>query len=277
MKKRWLLLVSLVLSLFTYQANAINSVVLAQSEDASQTVDVASSPGPYTDLFVTYVQPILEESGYEVVIHDFTELLLANESVLEGSTDLNVEQHLLYMENFNEERDGNLVSLGSIPTLPASLYGGRKSSLEEVAEGDIVSIPEDASNLTRALLILEKAGWITLDPEVEPGDVELNDIIENPYNLEIVTMASLNIPPTLPDVDYAVIPGSIAYDAEITSEQALLNEDLLPELYLQLVVREDQADAEWAQIIRGSYDSEEVQAGIKENAETEDINWVIPE
>ena len=46
---------------------------------------------------------------------------------------------------------------------------------------------------------LGKAGWITLNPDVEPSTVTQDDIAANPYNIEFTEMSSTNIPGVLDD------------------------------------------------------------------------------
>lgn len=92
-----------------------------------------------------------------------SDLLQANIALNEGEVDFNVEQHTAYMENFNKKQGGHLVALTPIPTVPAGIYAGSKTSLDQVADGDTIAVPNDASNTARAYALLQKAGWIKLD------------------------------------------------------------------------------------------------------------------
>ena len=161
------------------------------------TIRVGTSPGPYSELFLDAVQPILEEQGFTIEITDFTELLQADIALSEGSVDLNVDQHTAYLENFNSEKGANLTSLTPIPTVPAGIFPGRKDSLEDIADGDVIGIPKDPSNAARAYALLQKAELITLKEGVELVKATLNDIEENPYNLDIMEMDSAQIPRAL--------------------------------------------------------------------------------
>ncbi|MDK6788113.1 MetQ/NlpA family ABC transporter substrate-binding protein, partial [Actinotignum timonense] len=84
---------------------------------------------------------------------------------------LNVDQHTLYMEQFNREAGADLVAVTPVPTVPTALFAGQKKSLDEVAPGDQVAISDDPVDVTRSLLLLEKAGWIRLDPETDKSEV----------------------------------------------------------------------------------------------------------
>ena len=104
--------------------------------------------------------------------------------------------------------------------------------------------------------------------------VTQDDIVENPPNIEFTEMASLNIPSALQDFDYAVITGSIVYNAGIDASTALLTEDVLPQLILQVVVKKDNADTDWAKAIVDAYHSDEFKKYMDEN---NNGLWYIPD
>ncbi|TCS81835.1 MetQ/NlpA family ABC transporter substrate-binding protein [Pectinatus cerevisiiphilus] len=234
----------------------------------------SKSQGPYSELFEQGIKPILEKKGYKVTGKDMSDLLQADVALNEGEVDFNVEQHTAYMENFNEKQDGHLVALTPIPTVPAGIYAGSKTSLDQIADGDRIAVPNDASNTARAYALLQKAGWIKLDPNKDLTDVTQQDIVENPHNLQFVEMKSLNIPAVRSDFAYIVITGSIVYNAKIDPSTALLKEDILPHLLLQLVVNEKNKDAQWAKDIVAAYHSDEFKDYISKN---NNGLWFVPE
>ena len=208
----------------------------AAASGAAGTIRYGKSQGPYTELFEAAIVPILEKEGYTVEGTDFSELLTADIALNDGEVDVNVEQHTAYAENFNASYNGDLTPISPIPTVPAGIFSDTHTSLGEIADGAKVAVPNDASNTARAYVLLQKAGWITLDSSVDLAVVTQDDIVENPHNIEFTEMASLNIPSALQDFDYAVITGSIVYNAGIDASTALLTEDVLPQLILQVVV-----------------------------------------
>ncbi|AYW45544.1 MetQ/NlpA family ABC transporter substrate-binding protein [Tetragenococcus koreensis] len=246
-----------------------------ESTEETNEIHVGTSPGPYSELFTDGIAPILEEQGYSVTATDFDELLQADIALNEGDIDVNVDQHEAYLEDFNKNNDANLTGLISIPTVPTGIYGGRKDALDEIEENDTVAIPDDASNTARALLVLEDAEWITLEEGVDPIVATSSNIAENPYNLDIVEMDSNQIPRSLEDIDYGVIPGSIVYNADIDASLSLLNEDILDEYELVVTVDEQNEDSEWAQAIVEAYQSDEFADYLEER--NEDDYWFIPE
>ncbi|MDY6268164.1 MAG: MetQ/NlpA family ABC transporter substrate-binding protein [Selenomonadaceae bacterium] len=243
------------------------------SNDKKELV-FSKSQGPYSELFEQGVQPILEKKGYKIVGKDMNDLLQADIALNEGEVDFNVEQHTAYMENFNAKQDGHLAALTPIPTVPAGIYAGAKSDLSQVADGDTVAVPNDASNTARAYALLQKAGWIKLDPSKDLSTVTKEDIVENPHHLQFTEMKSLNIPAVRGDFAYIVITGSIVYNAKIDPSTALLKEDILPHLLLQLVVQEKDKDSQWAKDIVEAYHSKEFKEYLEKN---NNGLWFVPE
>lgn len=245
------------------------------SKEEKKEITVGTSPGPYSELFLEGIVPVLESKGFTVKDVDFTDLRSADVALDEGAVDVNVDQHTAYMDNFNKETSAKLVAITPIPTVPTGLYSDSHASTDDVKKGAKVGIPQDASNAARALLLLQKAGWITLDDSLEPLQTTTSDIIENPHDLKIIEMDSAQIPRSLPDLDFGVVPGSMLYAAGMSSNDSLLNEDILPQLILQAVVSEENKDTEWAKAIIEAYKSDEFLAHMdKVNS---DNYWYIPE
>lgn len=244
------------------------------SAGAAGTIRYGKSQGPYTELFEAAIVPILEKEGYTVEGTDFSELLTADIALNDGDVDVNVEQHTAYAENFNASYNGDLTPICPIPTVPAGIFSETHTSLDEITDGAKVAVPNDASNTARAYVLLQKAGWITLDSSVDLAVVTQDDITENPHNIEFTEMASLNIPSALQDFDFAVITGSIVYNAGIDASTALLTEDVLPQLILQVVVKKDNADTDWAKAIAAAYHSDEFKEYMDKN---NNGLWYIPD
>lgn len=238
------------------------------------TIRVATSPGPYSELFLDEVKPALEKEGYQVDNRDFDDLQRANIAIQEGSMDLNVDQHTLYMNQFNREAGADLVAVTPVPTVPTALFAGQKKSLEDVAAGDQVAISDDPVDVTRSLLLLEKAGWIRLNPETDKSEVGEDDIIENRAGIELSLVQAPVLPQALKDVAYAIIPGSTFYDSGMSADQALLNEDLRPELKLQAVVRSTDQEADWVKDLVKIYQSDQLKERVEEINQTNDrVQW----
>ena len=124
-------------------------------DDAAETVTltVAASPTPHAVILEQCV-PILAEQGIDLVINEYSDYVVPNTAVEDGDEDANYFQHIPYLEEFNETRGTHLVDVASVHIEPMGVYAGKTASLEELADGAVIAIPNDATNEGRALLLL---------------------------------------------------------------------------------------------------------------------------
>lgn len=190
-----------------------------------ETIVVGASSTPHAEILEA-VRGELEALGYDLEVTIFDDYVMPNLALADGEIDANYFQHEPYLLNFNAENGTDLVSAAAIHYEPMGIYGGSKSSLDELAEGDIIAVPNDGTNEARALLLLQDQGLITLKEGIDASTetATILDIAENPQNLEIVEMEAKNIPHSLPDVAFAVINGNYALQAGLTGNDALASE-----------------------------------------------------
>lgn len=231
-----LLCAALVLGLAACGTAASDPTAAPESEapatDAAETpsgelekIVVGASSTPHAEILEA-VSGELEALGYELDIKIFDDYVMPNLALADGEIDANYFQHEPYLLNFNAENGTDLVSAAAIHYEPMGIYGGSKSSLDELAEGDIIAVPNDGTNEARALLLLQDQGLITLKEGIDASTetATILEIAENPQNLEIVEMEAKNIPHSLPDVAFAVINGNYALQAGLTGNDALASE-----------------------------------------------------
>lgn len=204
----------------------------APATDAAETpsgelekIVVGASSTPHAEILEA-VKGELEALGYELEVTIFDDYVMPNLALADGEIDANYFQHEPYLLNFNAENGTDLVSAAAIHYEPMGIYGGSKSSLDELAEGDTIAVPNDGTNEARALLLLQDQGLITLKEGIDASTetATILDIAENPKKLEIVEMEAKNIPHSLPDVAFAVINGNYALQAGLTGNDALASE-----------------------------------------------------
>ena len=143
----------------------------------------------------------------------------------EGEDDANFFQHVTYMENFNADKGTHLVNAGAIHYEPMGIYAGKSDSLENIADGAVIAVPNDPTNEGRSLLLLQELGLITLK---EDAGLEAtpNDIADNPKNLEFQEMEAAMLPQTIDEVDFSIINSNYALDAGLNPmTDALATED----------------------------------------------------
>ena len=237
----------------------------------------AKGSGPYTILFEEHIIPILEKQGYTFKVSELS-LQYADEAIADGDVDFSVEQHIAYMNAFNNSYNSNLVALTPIPTVSASIFSETHTSLDEIADGMKIAVPQDEGNMARAFVMLRDLGWIKLKDGTDYATASPEDVEENPYNLEFLDIATNIIATTLADYDYGIITGSIVYNAGIDPSTALFNENLTDNFWLQVVVKDADKDTQWAKDIVAAYQSKEFTDWLKANNESEYRNlWSIPE
>ena len=185
------------------------SVVFAADDD--KTITVAASETPHSEILEA-AKPILEEEGYDLEVTVFDDYVQPNEVVESGDFDANYFQHIPYLNSFNEEKGTHLVNAGGIHYEPFGIYPGTKSSLDDIADGDTIAVPNDTTNEARALLLLQDNGIIKLK---DGADLEatVNDIEENPYNVEIVELAAEQVARVAEETSYIVLNGNYALQA----------------------------------------------------------------
>ena len=214
MKKRilaLLLTVALLVSLAACGADNTNDTVADVEENVDvETVKIGVNPVPHGEVLEA-LQPEFEAAGIVVDIVEFTDYIQPNLALAEGDLDLNYFQHVPYMDNFNEEHDLDIVSLGNVHIEPIAVFSAEYDSLDELPDGATVLIPNDPTNGTRALLILQREGLIEL---ADPTDIKATeaDIIKNPKNLQFNALEAVTVANTYEDGDIAVINANYAID-----------------------------------------------------------------
>ena len=194
--------------------------------DDTVTIKIGASSTPHAEI-LEFAKPILAEQGIDLDIVVYDDYVFPNTHVEEGELDANYFQHTPYMDTFNEENGTHLVSVGLVHYEPFGIYPGKTATLEELADGATIAIPNDGSNETRALLLLQQEGLITLDEGVDASsNATKYDIVENPHDYEIIEQEAAQIPLSLEDVDIAVINGNYALQAGLNAgTDALAVED----------------------------------------------------
>ena len=176
-----------------------------------KVIKVAASATPHAEI-LEQAKPLLEAKGYDLQVTVFDDYVQPNEVVESGDFDANYFQHIPYLESFNEEKGTHLVNAGGIHYEPFGIYPGTKASLDELADGDSIAVPNDTTNEARALLLLQDNGIIPLK-EGAGLTATKNDIVENPYNVDIVELEAAQVPRVKDEVAFMVLNGNYALEA----------------------------------------------------------------
>ena len=177
----------------------------------SKTIKIAASPTPHAKI-LEKAKTILQEKGYDLQITEFEDYVQPNEIVESGEYTANYFQHVPYLDSFNEEKGTHLVSVGKIHYEPFGIYPGTKKSLDEIADGDRIAVPNDTTNEARALLLLQDNGIIKLKEGVGL-EATVNDILENPHNIKFDELESAQVARVVSEDAFVVLNGNYALEA----------------------------------------------------------------
>ena len=177
----------------------------------SKVIKVAASATPHAAL-LEEAKPLLEKEGYDLEVTVFDDYVQPNEVVDSGDFDANYFQHAPYMEQFNKEKGTKLVDAGDIHYEPFGIYPGTKKSLDEIADGDEIAVPNDTTNEARALLLLQDNGIIKLK-DGAGLTATVNDIAENPHNIKIVELEAAQVARVTGETAFVVLNGNYALQA----------------------------------------------------------------
>lgn len=184
--------------------------LLACSKPSSKSLTIGTISGPETELVETAKEVAQKNYGLNIKIVEFNDYNLPNEALQEGSLDANAYQHLPYLKAVMEAKGYSFEILAKTFLYPTGLYSKKHKSLRGIKEKAIIAIPNDPSNEARALLLLQKAGLISLK---KTTTATLADIASNPKNLQIKELDAAQLPRALEDVDAAVINTTFAVPA----------------------------------------------------------------
>ena len=192
-------------------------------EGGSVPLVVGATPVPHAEILKA-AKPLLAARGFKLEIIEFTDYIQPNAALSAGDLDANFFQHQPYLDDYNAKNGSYLTGLAAIHFEPLNLYSGRTATLDALAEGARIGVPNDTTNEARALQLLEAQGLLTLR-EGAGLEATVLDLVDNPKQLEIVELAAEQLTQVLEDLDLAVINGNYALSAGLDATRSLASED----------------------------------------------------
>lgn len=226
-------------------------------------IRVASLIPPMTDM-LEIAQPLLKEDGIDMEIVILSDNVQPNDALANEEVDANFFQHPPYMEQFNEANDSNLVVAQHVYHAILGAYSNKHKNIEELPEGAEVAVPNDSSNLARALQLLEKGGLITLAEGVGLEATQ-KDIVENPKNIKILEVDLLMLARSIDDVDLVTMLPAYAEPLGLSPVNDSLIDEGESAFPISLVAREDNIDSEAIKKLAEHLSGPEVRAFLEEN------------
>ena len=192
----------------------------SEKKTDDKKITVAASATPHAEI-LEEAKTLLKDKGYELEVKVFDDYVQPNNVVESGEFDANYFQHVTYLEQFNEEKGTHLLVHFYIHYEPFGIYPGTKKDLKDIAKGDKIAVPNDTTNEARALLLLQDNGIIKLK-DGAGIKATVNDIEENPNNIEIVELEAAQVPRVVNEVAYVVLNGNYALEANYTVKKDAL-------------------------------------------------------
>jgi len=200
-------------------------------------------------MFREAIEPSLKDKGYKVKYVQFSDYVQPNKALAEGEINVNIFQHSVYLKNFASQHNLDLIHVTEVPTAGMGIFANKISSINAVPAGAKVAIPNDVTNLARAIRVLQQTGLIKIDPSVNPAEATQFTLSENPKGLVFIEIEAPQLPRSLDSVDLAVINGNFALSAGLKLSNALFNEVLQDGYVNVIAVRTEDKDKQFTQDI----------------------------
>lgn len=228
----------------------------------TQVLKVAATTTPMTDVVLAAGEAI--EAPYEIEMVEVADYVQPNSMLQNGELTANFVQHPPFMEEYNVANDASLVAVEPVYLTVVGMYSSKWDSFDDVPEGGKIVIPQDASNAARSLQMVAGAGLIELDPEVDEWKVTVDDITENPKNLEFTEIDIMQLVAAYPEANAVFLHGTFARQLDLTPEDDAIAVEQDEQFAVSLVSREDNADSPEVEALAKAFHSDEVRAKLEE-------------
>jgi D-methionine transport system substrate-binding protein len=248
-------------------AVAASALVLSgcgdKTEDMSK-IKVGVMAGAEAQVAEVAAKVAKEQYGLDVELVTFTDYVTPNAALDDGSVDVNAFQHKPYLDQQIADRGYTLAIAGNSFVYPIAGYSKQVSSVDEIAEGSRIAVPNDPTNLGRSLLLLEQQGLLTLRDGAGLL-ATVRDITENPKNISIVELDAAQLPRSLDDVALSIINTTYASSINLTPQKDGIFVEDKDSPYVNLIVsREENLNAENVQNFVNAYQTQEVYSAATE-------------
>lgn len=242
-------------------AASLTAVISGTALAQEKPLKVGVTGGPHAQIFEV-VKKVAERDGLKIQLVEFSDYVQPNAALASGDIDLNSYQHLPYLQQQVKDRGYKLISAGNTMTFPMGIYSKKVKSLNELAEGARIGVPNDPTNGGRGLLLLQSQGMLKLRADAGLKATPL-DIVDNPKKLKIIELDAAQLPRALGDLEAAVINGNYAESAGLKPQRDSIAIEGPTGPYANiLAIREQDKDKPWVAKLVKAYHSDEVKKFI---------------
>lgn len=217
-----------------------------------------------------------EGTGKTIELVKFSEYREPNEALLAGDIDINAFQHKKFLKDFNEVSGSDIVTIADTFIAPLGIYSSKITDLGDLEDGAKIAIPDDSTNGSRSLFLLQSAGLIEVSGK--DGDaITINEITANPRNFEIIELSASQTARSLDDVDIACVNSGMAVDAGFIPTQDAIyledHEDPDKQIYVNIIATtSDKKDSPTLKdLIDNYYHTEETKKIVEETTKGSSI------
>ena len=233
------------------------------ADNDPEILQVAAVGSPMTDVVEAAATAVGD--GYEIELVQVSDYVTANTILNAGDVYANFSQHVPYMEGFNAGNDATLAGVQPVYNFVIAFYSKTLTDIADLPDGAVVAIPDDAANTGRALKLLASKDIITLDPAIDPYDASIDDITENPLNLEFLQLGIPLLNAAYDEADLVFQWPSHIAALDLTPEDDGLLTELDDTFSLFVAVREEDADSEATKALKDAFSSDAVRELIESN------------
>ena len=245
-------------------------------DDETVRIGVVGASDPY---WADFVQAAADE-GITVDLVDYSDYEQPNPALADGEIDLNQFQHIVYLAQYDVASGNDIVPIGSTAIYPLPLYSSKYTDLSDFQQGDTIAIPDDSSNLARALLVLQSNGLISLK---DGGTIfsGVNDVDESKSKVKVATVSADLAATSLPDYAGAIINNDFATKAGLSTDDVIAQDDpedpsSVPYANVFAARAEDKDNATYQKLVQIYQDTKAVTDGVVDNSGGTAIITKIP-
>ena len=232
------------------------------NDKSDKVIVVGATANPHAEILNDVVKPLLAKKGYKLEVKVFNDYILPNKALSDKSLDANYYQHIPYLEEYNAKNHTDLIPTVKVHVEPMGIYSDKVKDLKKLKDGAVISVPNDPTNESRALKLLDKEGIIKV---ADKKLLTKNDITSNPKKVEIKELAAEQLPATLKDVDAAVINSNYALQGKLNPVKDSLALESKDSPYSNvIVIRPDEKNSPKIKALDEAITSPEVKKFIEE-------------
>lgn len=228
-----------------------------------KNIIVGVCPGPYGDMVKEVFTPLLEKKGYTVEVKEFSDYIQPDQALNNGEISANLMQHTEYLNKFSKDNNLEISAVKTVPTLGMGMFSNKYTSIDQIPDGAKIGVPNDASNLARALNVLSVNNIIKLKDNVDATKASKLDIAENIKNIQLVEVEGAQLARSIESTDASLIPGNYAYASSLDYSKALAIEPLTENYKNVVAVKTSDLDKTLGTDFKEIIESEEFKTAIE--------------